>query len=208
MDTLFCLDCEHKQSQVHVEPSNAEKHSLDHFLLRLHDSVEAKVVRLKSSNKQLDDVKASIHVLESKMDEQLHKMKIVLENVAKDMAQDRAMITPFFKTHRTVEHTNGKVDLDKTTSGAQSPQSVVPAPSQPDWHEKIEGSSHDEDSAVSAATATPYKNELSGEEHITALESRLGARLTSLESKVEDIMSMMKAVLAATAQQSNGSGSH
>ena len=201
VDTLFCLDCEQKQPQVHVESSNAEKHSLDHFLLRLHDSVEAKAVRMKTSNKQLDDVKASIHVLEGKMDEQLHNMKTVLENVVKDMAQDRAMITPFFKAHHTVEHTNGKVGSDQTPSGAQS--LVTLASPQTASNGNIESTKSPEEGAVSEVSVTPCKIEPPEEEHITALESRLGARLTSLESKVEEIMLMMKAVLTATAQHPN-----
>ncbi len=201
VDTLFCLDCEQKQPHVHVESSNAEKHSLDHFLLRLHDSVEAKAVRMKTSNKQLDDVKASIHVLEGKMDEQLHSMKTVLENVVKDMAQDRAMITPFFKTHHTVEHTNGKVDSDKTPSGAQN--LVTPTSPQTALNGNIEGNKSPEEEVASAVSVTPHNIEPPEEEHITALESRLGARLTSLESKVEEIMLMMKAVLAATVRHPN-----
>lgn len=220
VDTLFCLECEHKQPQVHVGSSNAEKHSLDHFLLRLHDSVEAKITRLKSSNKQLDDVKASIHALEGKvdahqsnMDKQMNHVKVVLEDVAKDMAQDRAMITPFFKTRYTVEPTKGKMDSDETTSEIKSflVTSASPSPQPEPPVREIEDTTSeaeaDEADSVSTASMAPHGTESPREgHHITALESRLGARLTSLESKVEDIMSVMKAVLAAIAQQSNSGG--
>ncbi|KAF5329683.1 hypothetical protein D9619_008943 [Psilocybe cf. subviscida] len=57
VDLLFCVDCEKLKRPL----SRKTKHSRDHPMLRITDSVDAKVIRLNTNNKNMEDMETRIN---------------------------------------------------------------------------------------------------------------------------------------------------
>ncbi|KDR73637.1 hypothetical protein GALMADRAFT_142100 [Galerina marginata CBS 339.88] len=181
LDTLICIDCEHRGEPVPQPEGASSVHSRYHPLLRINHSEEINESELKPTRleAQLLEMEARTSFgfdegllrLEQKINLQLEEMRATVDEVGK-------------KIRQPVQGTTSTVN-----------QTIAHNPLAPD--EITEGIAERE-----------RKAEPSQDDRISALETKLHQRLDRLESRFELLMSLVQEIVSTTRSTSSAQLEH
>ncbi|KAF8970853.1 hypothetical protein BDZ97DRAFT_1789054 [Flammula alnicola] len=175
--TFICLRCDRKNAPGQFN----QFHLREHHLLRIHDSIEVKPIRLNKINdveRQLEEIKTNLSSLEEKVNTQLEEareMKAVVGEMAKTIGLKEDDLF------------SSVTDLDDVELGEQTEDSNVEADDQ--------GGESGPSQTDSQSTELETSNQDDRIDKHVKSKLDFGERLTMLEAKVDRISDTLQSML-------------